>query len=111
MRAASLALSLDGLLASGILLACSPAVMEPVTVFADPGKYQFHSCEQLAGQRTFWAGREQELKLLMDQAGESTGGAVVNVIAYQADYVVAREEVKVIDATARAKKCDATRRP
>jgi hypothetical protein len=51
------------------------------------------------------------LKLLMDQAGESTGGAVVNVIAYQADYVVAREEVKVIDATARAKKCDATRRP
>jgi hypothetical protein len=52
MRAAPLALSLDGLLAGGILLACSPAAMGPVTVFADPGKYQFYSCEQFAGQRT-----------------------------------------------------------
>ena len=103
MRAAPLALSLDGLLAGGILLACSPAAMGPVTVFADPGKYQFYSCEQLAGQRTYWAGRELELKLLMDKADESTGGAVVNVIAYQADYVAAREELKVIDATARGK--------
>jgi hypothetical protein len=111
MRAAPLALSLDGLVAGGFLLACSPAAMGPVTVFADPGKYQFYSCEQLAGQRTYWASRELELKLLMDKAGETTGGAVVNIIAYQTDYVVAREEVKVIDATARAKNCDAPRRP
>jgi hypothetical protein len=111
MRAAPLvAFSVDGLLAGGILWGCSPA-MGPVTVFADPGKYQFYSCEQLAGQRTYWADRELELKLLMDKADESTGGAVVNVIAYQADYVVAREEVKVIDATARGKNCDKPRRP
>jgi hypothetical protein len=51
------------------------------------------------------------LKLLMDKAEQGTGGAVVNVIAYQADYVTAREELKVIDATARAKNCDAPRRP
>ena len=47
MRAAPFALSLDGLLAGGMLLACSPAVMEPVAVFADPGKYQFYSCDSL----------------------------------------------------------------
>jgi hypothetical protein len=111
MRAAPLALSLDGLLAGGMLLACSPAAMGPVTLFADPGKYQFYSCEQLAGQRTYWAGRELELKLLMDKAEESTGGAVVNAIAYQADYVAAREELKVIDATARGQNCDKPRRP
>jgi hypothetical protein len=112
MRAAPLvAFSVNGLLAGGISSACSPAAMGPVTVFADPGKYQFYSCEQLAGQRTYWAGRELELKLLMDKTEESTGGAVVNVIAYQADYVVAREEVKVIDATARGKNCDKPRRP
>jgi hypothetical protein len=76
------------------------------------GKYQFYSCEQLAGQRTYWTNRELELKLLMDKAGESTGGGVANVIAYQADYyAVAREEVKVIDATAGGKNCDKTRRP
>jgi hypothetical protein len=82
MRAAPLvAISVDGLLVGGILSACSPAAMGPVTVFADPGKYQFYNREQLAGQRTYWAAREQELKLLMDKAGESTGGAVANVIA------------------------------
>jgi hypothetical protein len=112
MRAAPLvALSVDGLLVGGILSACSPAAMGPVTVFADPGKYQFYNCEQLAGQRTYWTNRELELKLLMDKADQGTGGAVVNVIAYQADYVTAREELKVIDATARAKNCDAPRRP
>jgi hypothetical protein len=51
------------------------------------------------------------MKLLMDKADQGTGGAVVNVIAYQGDYVLAREELKVIDATARAKNCDAPRRP
>jgi hypothetical protein len=47
----------------------------------------------------------------MDKAEKGTGGAVVNVIAYQGDYVMAREELKMIDATARAKNCDAPRRP
>ena len=40
------------------------------------------------------------MKLLMDKADQGTGGAVVNVIAYQGDYVLAREELKVIDASA-----------
>jgi hypothetical protein len=70
-----------------------------------------YSCEQLANQRTYWAGREQELQLLMGKAEQATGGAVVNVIAYQSDYLAAREELKVIDATVRAKNCDKPRRP
>jgi hypothetical protein len=112
MRAAPLvALSVGGFLVGGMLSACSPVAMGPVTVFADPGKYQFYNCEQLAGQRTYWTNRELELKLLMDKADQSTGGAVVNVVAYQADYVTAREELKVIDATTRAKNCDSPRRP
>jgi hypothetical protein len=82
-----------------------------VTVFVDLGKYQFYNCEQLAGQRTYWTNRELELKLLMDKAEQGTGGTVVNVIAYRTDYVTAREELKVIEATARAKNCDAPRRP
>jgi hypothetical protein len=90
---------------AGLLSACSSAGINPVTVFADPGKYEFSNCEQIAGQRVTWAAREQELKLLMDKAGQSTGGAVVNVIAYQADYLTAKEELKVIEATARAKNC------
>ncbi len=71
----------------------------------DPGKYDYHNCEQLAEQRKKAADRELELKLLMDKAEQAAGGAAVSVIAYQGDYIMAREELKVIDATARGKKC------
>jgi hypothetical protein len=41
----------------------------------------------------------------MDKAEQSTGGAFVNLIAYKSDYVTAQEDLKVIEATARVKKC------
>ena len=111
MRAALVARSLEALVAGGFLSACSPTAMGPITMFADPGKYQYYSCEQLANQRAYCAGREQELQLLMDKAEQVTGGTVVNVIAYQSDFLAAREELKVIDATVRTKSCDKPRRP
>jgi hypothetical protein len=94
-----------GIMAAWLLAACAPAAMGPVTMFADPGKYEFFSCEQLGMQRKQWAERELELKLLMDKADQSAAGAIVNVVAYQTDYTAAREELKVIDATWNAKKC------
>jgi hypothetical protein len=46
------------------------------------------------------------LKLLIDKTERAAGGTAVSVIAYQGDYnIMAREELKVIDATARAKHC------
>ena len=65
--------------------ACASAIESPFTVFADPGKYEWHSCEQLGPQRKYWETREQELKLLMDKAAQSTGGAAIIVVAYQGD--------------------------
>jgi hypothetical protein len=100
-----LALRVGGLLAAGLLSACSSAGINPFTPFADPGTYEFYNCDQIAGQQSSWRVKEQELKLLMDKAGQGTGGAVVNVIAYQADYAKARDELKVLEATARAKNC------
>ena|SRR5215471_5354878 len=88
-----------------LLAACTSAIDAPFTVFADPGKYEWYSCEQLGPQRKYWEGREKNLKLLMDKAEQGTGGAAISVVAYQGEYVAAREELKVIDATARAKKC------
>ena len=41
----------------------------------------------------------------MDRAKQGTGGAAISVVAYHGEYVAAREEIKVIYATARAKKC------
>jgi hypothetical protein len=83
--------------------------MGPFTVFADPGQYEYFSCELLVARRKHWADRELELKLLMDQAEQASGGALVNVIAYKGDHVAAQEEIKVIDETRRAKKCDGRR--
>ena len=95
-----------GLLTGGVLAGCSTGGGNTFTVFADPGKYQYYSCEQIAGQIKRWSTREQELRALMDKAGRGTGGTVVNLLAYRADYVAATEELKVLDATARDKKCD-----
>jgi hypothetical protein len=100
-----LAFGIGGLFAAGLLSACSSAGINPFTPFADPGTYEFYNCDQIAAQQVTWAARERELKLLMDKAGQGTGGAVVNVIAYQADYAKARDELKVLEATARAKNC------
>ena len=88
-----------------LLAACATAIESPFTVFADPGKYEWHSCDQLVPQRQLWAKKEKDLKLLIDKAKQSTGGSSISVVAYQGDYVNAREELQVIDATARAKKC------
>jgi hypothetical protein len=85
--------------------ACATALESPFTVFADPGKYEWYSCEQLLPQRKSFEIREQELKLLMDKARQGTGGAAISIVAYQSEYTATREEIKVIDATARVKKC------
>jgi hypothetical protein len=88
----------------------SPAARRPATagspVFADPGKYQFSSCENLASQRKSWASKERELRLLMEKADQTSGGAVVNVLAYKADYVAATEELRIVESASRAKNCE-----
>jgi hypothetical protein len=97
--------SVVALIFPAFLAACASALENPFTVFADPGQYEFLNCEQLAAQRTARKAREQELKLLMDRAEQSVGGAFVNLIAYKSDDVTAQEDLKVIEATARVKKC------
>lgn len=92
-------------LAGAALSACSAMSDNPFTPFADPGSYAYHNCDQIAGLQTSFRTREQELRLLMDKAEQSTGGAIVNVIAYQAEYAKARDELKVLEATARSKNC------
>ena len=96
---------LAGLL--GALAGCSSLSDSSFTVFADPGKYTYYSCDQINAQTKHWTTREQELRTLMDKAEQSTGGAVVNVLAYRADYVAATEELKVLGKTARTKNCNA----
>jgi hypothetical protein len=71
------------LFTSASLGGCTSATQSSLTFFADPAKYEFSSCQSLAGQRKQWEKRQQDLKLLMDKAERSAGGGVVNVLAYQ----------------------------
>jgi hypothetical protein len=98
-------IAVGGLWAGVVLSACSSAGDSQLTFFADPGVYQYHNCDQIATLRKYWSTREQELRELMARAEKSTGGAVINVIAYQTDYVGAREQVGLLDAAARSKNC------
>jgi hypothetical protein len=95
------------LIFSALLAACASEISNPLMggAFVDPGKYEFYSCDQIAANRKSVEKRAQELKLLMDKAEKGTGGAVVNVIAYKGEYLATQDELKVIDATARDKKC------
>jgi hypothetical protein len=95
------------LLNVAVLAGCAATGGSPaITIFTDPGKYQFSTCEQLARHRQHWTTREQELRMLMERAEQGTGGALVNVFAYKADYVAANEELKLLDSAARSKNCD-----
>jgi hypothetical protein len=90
----------------GLLGACSSMGDNPATLFVDPGKYQYSSCQTITNTRKQYSAREQELRELMEAAERNTGGALVNVLAYKADYVAANEELKVLELAARAKNCD-----
>jgi hypothetical protein len=102
-RAAGLGVAL---LAHTALAACSTGSDTSFSFFADPGKYQFHNCQQIAGEMKNWTHRREELKSLMDRAQQSVGGSAVGLIAYRGDYVAAGEELDVLQSTARAKNCD-----
>jgi hypothetical protein len=92
-------------LAASLLAACSTSSESGVSLFAEPGKYQYHSCEQIAEAMKNYSARRQELKTLMDRAEQSAGGAAVGFIAYKAEYVATGEELESMQSSARSKNC------
>jgi hypothetical protein len=74
-------------------------------LFADPGKYQYHNCEQLATAHKAVLVREAQLKGLIDKAEQGAAGAVVGTIAYRTDYIAVGEELRVIESAERNKNC------
>jgi hypothetical protein len=59
-----------------LLAACASEISSPLMggPFADPGKYEFYSCDQIAANRKSVAAQLEKLKLLMDKAEKGTGG-------------------------------------
>jgi hypothetical protein len=93
-------------LAGAMLAACTSSGETSFSLFADPGKYQFYNCVQIAAEMKTLSHREQELKALIDRADQSAGGAAVGFIAYKADYVAVGEDLESLHAAARSKSCE-----
>lgn len=87
------------------LSGCSSSSSIHVMMFADPGKYQYHTCDQIAAAGKSAAAREQSLRQLIEKAERGAGGHLVGAIAYRGEYRTVVEEIAVIEASARAKNC------
>ena len=94
-------------LLAAALGACAMADNESLSaLMVAPGKYDFYKCDQLAVQGKERTQRAQALKALMDKAAQGPGGAVANALAYRNEYLTVLGELKELENTALAKKCD-----
>ena len=74
-------------------------------LFVDPGRYTLYHCDDLAARRKLLIARENELRGLIERAGESPGGAVIGSFAYRSDYNSVIAEEKLLQRNAAEKNC------
>ena len=92
------------LLLCSVLAGCSVGG-EGMLFLVDPGKYQYHSCEQIAATTKGVAARQQDLAMLIERAEQGAAGAVVGTIAYKSEYTAVGQDLRLLEATARTKNC------
>jgi hypothetical protein len=98
MPSASLALCL-------VLGGCSSTSDQGIMFLADPGAFQFHNCEQLAGAANGINNRQKELDLLIAAASESVVGTALSVVAYRGEHRMNVENLALIERLSRTKNC------
>ena len=100
LRAGALALAGFG------AAACSTSSNLQVMLFADPGKYEYHTCEQILKSGEAVAARELKLRELIQKAEQGAGGGIVSMVAYRGEYRTVVEELAVIEGVSRRKSCN-----
>ncbi len=93
------------LMIAAALSACSTTDDFSMTPLVNPGKYQYHSCDQIAAAVKGQVARRDELQGLINRAEQSTGGVVVGALAYRTDFANTNQEIQILAATAREKNC------
>jgi hypothetical protein len=97
------------ILLSALLCACATddsSTDRAARFLVAPGKYTIYDCAQLAEVSKTKAERQHELEGLMAKASASSGGRVVNAIAYQPEYLSLRGEMMDLRQAAVDKKCN-----
>ena len=85
--------------------ACSTSSRVDVMLFADPGKYEYYTCDQILKSGEAVAAREAKLRELIQKAEQTAGGGVVSTLAYRGEHRTVVEELGVIDTASRRKNC------
>ncbi len=75
------------------------------SAFVDPAKYSLYNCKQLDDARKTVFEKVSELQGLMAKAEQSTGGSLISGIAYQTDYLSARDNLALIDEERARNRC------
>jgi len=85
--------------------ACSTSSDVNVMLFANPGKYDYHTCDQIVAAGQSMTRYEARLRELIERAEQGSGGMLVSTIAYRGEHRTAVEELAVLEAAARRKHC------
>ena len=79
-----------------------------LSAFADPARYDYYDCKQLANERSAIATRTAELQGLMAKAETGAAGSVVGELAYRNGYITERAQSKLAEEAWRRNKCHET---
>jgi hypothetical protein len=74
--------------------------------WAQPGKYDFLKCPDLAGRWMAGSTREKEILSLMERADQEMAGPLINLTVYRADLEQVRADMDLVQRTARQKGCE-----
>lgn len=85
--------------------------LNEATFFSDPAKFALYDCKQLAGVRSSYARRVEELKGLMNKAETGPGGGVIAELAYRPDYLSAQAALKRADEAWQRNRCETSTDP
>jgi hypothetical protein len=70
-----------------------------------PGKYEFHSCQEIENSIQNRRARLIDLEKLMADASQGVGGGFVGAITYRPEYMQNRGEIAELVKTAQNKQC------
>jgi hypothetical protein len=100
--------AIAGLGVAALALAGCSSTLDRVytgSFWAQPGKYDFLKCPDLAQRSLSQSTREKELVSLMERASQDAAGPLVNAMVYSADLHQVRADLDVLQQTAREKGC------
>ena len=94
------------LLIAAPLAGCA-STFDQQSLFAQPGKFRFLPCKELALRSTSLVKREQELNSLVDRAKEGPAGSIISPMVYGPELQQVRADERELAQTQAEKNCNA----